>query len=750
MPPEPLKVNVPSEATDRLTAHVGKHPKTAWNDVPEDVDSSSAETLGSTSCGSLWGAAQIQAVQKQLRHAQPGVRRRDTRPVVSATTPSHSAPAHPETPQEWLEVMRKNLFGRKTLMPTPLGWRAGLYCDFTASGRALKHIEHYIASMVQPCHANTHTVDSFSGRTMTDLYHQALLIIKECMRADPKEFLLFATGSGCTGALKRLQEILGVRVLDSTFRRMSGRDVAVLDGADEAEFEQHILETKTRLRAQDRLPLVFIGPAEHHSNDLSWRFSVCDVVRIRMDHTGHFDTKELEAKLKEARAASPKREIYVSFSAASNVTGVCAPVTEVCRIAHEHGALAFCDYAAGAPYLAFDQSVPHCPDAIVFSGHKFAGAPNTPGILLLRTKVYKLGVPTYQAGGTVNSVSHENVDFNMVPEERERDGTPDAIGLLRLALAMQNKARVQPLIDEIEHEHVKDMLAFFDANKQLTLMNSAAKEGRLAIFSFVVRDVDGYIVSSALVARLLGDLFGICARAGCNCSGPQGLDMYGITQAAYDAALRPWLCGKDAANVMKPGWTRLNLHYTVDAEGRQYVKDAILFIAANAHKLQLLYEIDLMSGEWHPRLQDGTTGVLTQASRIGSSSFGIEQSVNFVQLEVCSDQRYRQLRRNQLGGARKLVRAIDRQLRKLRIDPSARLPDELFTRLPAMEQAFARMAACSPCARRSTFSQGLACIVGLGYRFAAVRNLEAFDAKARKALAHRPATNTVYGRVLSF
>ena len=46
------------------------------------------------------------------------------------------------------------------------------------------------------------------------------------------------------------------------------------------------------------------------------------------------------------------------------LAGVCAPVTEVCRIAHEHGALAFCDYAAAAPYLAFDQSAPHCPDAI--------------------------------------------------------------------------------------------------------------------------------------------------------------------------------------------------------------------------------------------------------------------------------------------------------------------------------------------------------------------------------------------------
>lgn len=42
---------------------------------------------------------------------------------------------------------------------------------------------------------------------------------------------------------------------------------------------------------------------------------------------------------------------------------------------------------------------------------------------------------------------------------------------------------MQPLIDEIEHEHVKDMLAFFDANKQVP-QKKVAITIRLIVFPF--------------------------------------------------------------------------------------------------------------------------------------------------------------------------------------------------------------------------------------------------------------------------
>ena len=40
-----------------------------------------------------------------------------------------------------------------------------------------------------------------------------------------------------------------------------------------------------------------------------------------------------------------------SFSASSNVTGICEDTHAVAEILHRHGALSFWDYAAAAPYV---------------------------------------------------------------------------------------------------------------------------------------------------------------------------------------------------------------------------------------------------------------------------------------------------------------------------------------------------------------------------------------------------------------
>ena len=49
--------------------------------------------------------------------------------------------------------------------------------------------------------------------------------------------------------------------------------------------------------AAEQRPVVFIGPFEHHSNELPWRESLADVVVIPQDGDGHID------------AAAPEREL---------------------------------------------------------------------------------------------------------------------------------------------------------------------------------------------------------------------------------------------------------------------------------------------------------------------------------------------------------------------------------------------------------------------------------------------------------
>ena len=48
----------------------------------------------------------------------------------------------------------------------------------------------------------------------------------------------------------------------------------------------HHLDARYNLSSQipdTELPVVFIGPYEHHSNELPWRESIADVVRIPED-----------------------------------------------------------------------------------------------------------------------------------------------------------------------------------------------------------------------------------------------------------------------------------------------------------------------------------------------------------------------------------------------------------------------------------------------------------------------------------
>ena len=66
--------------------------------------------------------------------------------------------------------------------------------------------------------------------------------------------------------------------------------------------------------------MVFIGPFEHHSNELPWRESIADVVVIPEDADGHIDVDRLAAEL-ERYADRPLK--IGSFTAASNVTGIC-------------------------------------------------------------------------------------------------------------------------------------------------------------------------------------------------------------------------------------------------------------------------------------------------------------------------------------------------------------------------------------------------------------------------------------------
>ncbi len=258
--------------------------------------------------------------------------------------------------------LRDGLIGENVILPGPFGEKRLVYADYTASGRALRQVEDYIAGEVLPYYANSHTEASFCGAYMTRLRAEARQVIAEATNAGSDYSVIF-TGSGATAGLNRLVSLFGLPA-------MAG--------------------ARTK-------PVVLIGPYEHHSNILPWRESGADVIPIPEGSDGGPDLGILEFVLSNLQ---DRPLVIGAFSAASNVTGIVTDVDAVTALLKRHGALAVWDYAGGGPYLPVEMApAPGLEkDAVVLSPHKFPGGPGASGVLIIRNDAVRTKAPTWPGG----------------------------------------------------------------------------------------------------------------------------------------------------------------------------------------------------------------------------------------------------------------------------------------------------------------------------------------------------------------
>ena len=500
-----------------------------------------------------------------------------------------------------IETIRSSIIGDDSALDGPYGLRRVTYADYTASGRSLGFIEDFIRAQVMPLYANTHTETSGTGRQTTRFREEARAIIKAAVGGGPDDVVIFC-GAGATGAINKLIDILNLRV------------PADLDA-------RHQLSDRIPAAAR---PVVFIGPYEHHSNELPWRESIADVITIGEDADGHVDLAELEDELR--RYADRPLKIG-SFSAASNVTGIGSDTRAIGALLHRHGAYAFWDFAAAAPYVRIEMNMRDdgpdgdlvYKDAVFVSPHKFIGGPGTPGLLIAKRHLFANTVPATPGGGTVAYVNPEEHRYLADPEHREEGGTPAIIESIRAGLVFQLKEAVGwETIRAREHDFITRAIASWSANPALLILGNK-DAWRLSIVSFVVRHKDAYLHHNFVVA-LLNDLFGIQARGGCSCAGPYGHRLLGIDLATSKEFEREIVRGCEG---IKPGWVRVNFNYFLSETQFQYLLDAIHLIATDGWRLLPDYTFCPETGLWRHRrgLPDAAMRLADVTYRTGRMEF---------------------------------------------------------------------------------------------------------------------------------
>lgn len=261
---------------------------------------------------------------------------------------------------------------------------------------------------------------------------------------------------------------------------------------------------------------VLVTDMEHHSNIVPWQLQA-QRMGIVVRHLPITDDGRLVSCDTIATYLTERTKL-VSITHVSNVLGAINPVTDIIRIAHEHGIPVLVDGAQSAPHMKIDVQAMDC-DFYAFSGHKMYG-PTGIGVLYGKEE-WLDKLPPYQGGGEmIDKVTWERTTFERLPFKFEA-GTPDYVATHGLATAIDYLRSVG--LDNVE-AHEKELTRYCLEQMQTIegMKIYGVADHRDAVVSFNVGSIHHLDLGTLL------DRLGIAVRTGHHCAQPL-MDRLGIS-----------------------------------------------------------------------------------------------------------------------------------------------------------------------------------------------------------------------------
>lgn len=245
---------------------------------------------------------------------------------------------------------------------------------------------------------------------------------------------------------------------------------------------------------------------EHHSSFMPWlnvsKRKGAKIVYVPLTEDGKVTIENFKSVL------SNKTKV-VAINQVSNVLGYTNPIKEICKLAHEVGAIVSVDGAQSVPHMKVDVKDLDC-DFLSFSGHKMFG-PSGVGVLYGKYDLLQKMPPVEFGGDMAQDVFEYEATYKDAPYKFEA-GTP----LISEVIALKDAI---DFISEIGLENIKkhelelkkyalDKLKSVDG---ITIYNNNLDS---SLITFNINGVHPHDAASIF------DKNNVCIRAGFHCAQP--------------------------------------------------------------------------------------------------------------------------------------------------------------------------------------------------------------------------------------